>query len=36
VLATIHRLLRADDERLRPRIANLGLDREHHAARIAR
>ncbi len=29
VLATIHRLLRAERERLRPRIANLGFDREH-------
>ncbi len=31
VLATIHRLLRAKRERLRPRIANLGFDRERHA-----
>src|SRR5207245_6755107 len=30
VLATIHRLLRAERERLRPRIANLGLDPEYH------
>jgi hypothetical protein len=30
VLATIHRLLRAERECLRPRIANLGFDREHH------
>ena len=30
VLATIHRLLRAERERLRRRIANLGFDREHH------
>ena len=36
VLATIHRLLRAEGERLCPRIANLGLDREYHAAHIAR
>ena len=31
VLATIHRLLRAERERLRPWIANLGFNREHHA-----
>jgi hypothetical protein len=31
VLATIHRLLRAERESLRPRIANLDFDREHHA-----
>ena len=31
VLATIHRLLRAERERLRPQIVNLGFDREHHA-----
>jgi hypothetical protein len=31
VLAAIHRLLRAKRERLRPRIANLGFDRERHA-----
>src|SRR5258707_15802598 len=30
VLATIHRLLRAERERLRPRIANCCFDREHH------
>src|SRR4030095_14392389 len=30
VFATIHRLLRAEREILRPRIANLGFDREHH------
>ena len=35
VLATIHRLLRPECERLRPRIANLGFDREHHAPRLA-
>src|SRR4029450_10752634 len=29
VLATIHRLVRAERERLRPRITNLGFDREH-------
>jgi hypothetical protein len=29
VLATIHRLLRAERERLCPRIANVGFDREH-------
>src|SRR5215208_3592279 len=31
VLATIHRLLRAECERLRPRVADLGLDRENHS-----
>ena len=31
VLATIHRLLRAERERLRRRIANLGFDGEDHA-----
>src|SRR6267142_492353 len=35
VLATIHRLLRAERESLRPRIANLGFDREHHAPHLA-
>src|SRR5437588_5795954 len=35
VLATIHRLLRAERERLRPRIANLGFDREHHTPYLA-
>jgi len=30
VLATIHRLLRTERKRLRPRIVNLGFDREHH------
>src|SRR5207302_4214808 len=35
VLATIHRLLRAERERLRPRIANLGFDREHHSPHLA-
>src|SRR5437870_748921 len=34
VLATIHRLLRAERERLRPRIANLGFDREHHTPHL--
>jgi len=35
VLATIHRLLRAELERLRPRIANLGFDREYHTPHLA-
>src|SRR5439155_21744130 len=35
VLATIHCLLRAERERLRPRIANLGFDREHHTPHLA-
>jgi hypothetical protein len=35
VLATIHRLLRAEGESLRPRIANLGFDREHHTLHLA-
>src|SRR5207247_10946699 len=35
VLATIHRLLRAERESLRPRIANLGFDREEHAPHLA-
>src|SRR5437867_8001381 len=35
LLATIHRLLRAERERLRPRIANLGFDREYHTPRLA-
>ena len=35
VLATIHRLLRAERERLRPRIANLGFDREYHTPHLA-
>src|SRR5438876_153106 len=30
VLASIHRLLRAERERLRPRVVDLGFDREHH------
>src|SRR5437899_8701618 len=34
-LATIHRLLRAELERLRPRIANLGFDREYHTPHLA-
>src|SRR5436309_947075 len=35
VLATIHRLLRAERESLRPRMANLGFDREHHTPHLA-
>jgi hypothetical protein len=35
VLATVHRLLRPECERLRPGIANLGFDREHHAPHLA-
>jgi hypothetical protein len=35
VLATIHCLLRAERERLRPRIANLGFDREYHTPHLA-
>src|SRR6266542_2212780 len=35
MLATIHRLLRAERERLRPRIANLGFDREHRTSHLA-
>jgi hypothetical protein len=35
VLATIHRLLRAERERLRPRTANLGFDREYHTPHLA-
>jgi hypothetical protein len=35
VLATIHRLLRAERERLCPRIPNLGFDREHHTPHLA-
>ena len=35
LLAAIHRLLRAERERLRPGIANLGFDREHHAPHLA-
>jgi len=31
-LTAIHRLLRGKRERLRPRIANLGFDRERHAS----
>ena len=34
VLAAIHRLLRGERERPRPRIANLGFDREPHTFRI--
>jgi hypothetical protein len=34
VLATIHRLLPAERERLRPWIANLGFDREHHVPHL--
>jgi hypothetical protein len=32
MLTAIHRLLRGERERLRPRIANLGFDRECHAS----
>ena len=35
VLATIHRLLRGEGERFRPRIANLGFDREHRTSHLA-
>jgi hypothetical protein len=35
VLATIHRLLRREGERLRPLIANLGLDYEGHTSSFA-
>ena len=35
VLATIHRLLRAEPELLRPRLANLGFDCKHHAPHFA-
>src|SRR6266567_7125312 len=35
VLATIHRLLRAERERLRPPIANLGFDHEYHSPHLA-
>src|ERR1700730_6172907 len=35
LLATIHRLLRAERERLRLRIAHVGFDREYHAAHLA-
>ena len=35
VLATIHRLLRAERERFRPQIANLGFDREHHTPQLS-
>ena len=35
VLATIHRLLGRERERLRPRIANLGLNRECHTLHLA-
>src|ERR1700675_1245872 len=35
VLATIHRLLRAEREPLPPRIANLGFDREYHTPYLA-
>src|SRR5882757_4188496 len=34
--AAIHRLLRGERERLRPRIANLGFDRERHASPLPR
>jgi len=36
VLAAIHRLLRAERESFRPRIANLGFDREQHTPHFAR
>jgi hypothetical protein len=36
VLATIHRFLRLKRERLSPRIANLGFDRERHTPHLAR
>ncbi len=32
VLAAVHRFLRAERERLRPRIANVGFDRERHTS----
>jgi hypothetical protein len=35
VLATVHRLLRAERERFRSRIAHLSFDREHHAPCLA-
>src|SRR5438128_3619998 len=35
VLATIHRLLRAEPESFRPRIANLGFDCKHHTPHLA-
>jgi hypothetical protein len=35
VLATIHRLLRVERERVRRRIVNLGFDRKHHTAHLA-
>src|SRR6266852_9611649 len=35
VLTAIHRLLRGERKRLRPRIANLGFDRERHASPLA-
>src|SRR5437660_312954 len=34
VLTTVHRLLRAERESLRPRIAHLGFNREHHAPHL--
>src|SRR5207245_6658083 len=34
VLATIHRLLRAEPESFRPRIANFGFDCKHHAPHL--
>jgi hypothetical protein len=33
MLTAIHRLLRGERERLRPRIANLGFDRKRHVSR---
>jgi hypothetical protein len=35
VLATVHRLLRRERERLCPRIANLSFDRENHIPHLA-
>src|SRR5262245_30392897 len=36
MLAAIHGLLRGEGERLRPRCADLGLDRKRHAAPLSR
>ena len=35
VLATIHRLLRVERERLRPQVTKVGFDREHHTRHLA-
>jgi hypothetical protein len=35
VLATVHRFLRAERKRLRPRIANLGFNRKHPTPHLA-